>query len=44
MSFRAPGHDRVEIAATEVGDGVYEASVRFGSDGAYYVHVGVGRR
>lgn len=40
MSFRAPGHDRTEHAATEVGDGVYETSVRFGSDGAYYVHVG----
>ena len=39
MSFRAPGHDRIETAATEVGDGVYEASVRFGDDGAYYVHV-----
>jgi YVTN family beta-propeller protein len=39
MSFRAPGHGRTEINATEVGDGVYEASVRFGDAGAYYVHV-----
>ena len=39
MSFRAPGHGRTEVDATEVGDGVYEASVRFGDAGAYYVHV-----
>jgi hypothetical protein len=39
MSYRAPGQDRVEVNATEVGDGVYEASVKFGEDGAYYVHV-----
>jgi len=39
LSFRAPGLDRTEIAAREVGDGVYEAQVRFGTAGAYYVHV-----
>jgi hypothetical protein len=39
MTFRAPGTDRVEMNATEVGDGVYEASVKFGEGGAYYVHV-----
>ena len=39
MSFRAPGTDRSEVSAREVGDGVYEASVRFGESGAYYVHV-----
>jgi YVTN family beta-propeller protein len=39
MSFRAPGQGRVETSAAEVGDGVYEASVRFDETGAYYVHV-----
>ena len=40
MSYRAPGQDRVEIAAAEVEPGVYEAQVRFAASGAYYVHVG----
>ncbi|MDH5247330.1 MAG: FixH family protein, partial [Betaproteobacteria bacterium] len=39
LSFRAPGLDRTEVPAKDVGDGVYEAEVKFGSAGAYYVHV-----
>ncbi len=40
MSYRAPGQDRAEVAAAEVEPGVYEAPVRFGDSGAYYVYVG----
>ena len=39
MSLRAPGQDRREVEAKDVGDGVYEAQLPFGADGAYYVHV-----
>ena len=39
MWYRAPGLDRRETQATDVGDGLYEATVQFGADGAYYVHV-----
>ena len=39
MWYRAPGRDRAEIAATPVGDGLYEAALAFPVDGAYYIHV-----
>jgi len=39
MSYRAPGQDRAEVAAAEVEPGVYEAPLRFGDSGAYYVYV-----
>lgn len=38
--FRAPGSWPQEVPAYEVGEGVYEASVRFDDAGAYYLHVG----
>jgi hypothetical protein len=39
MWYRAPGADRTEVAAVPIGEGVYEATVVFPVDGAYYVHV-----
>jgi YVTN family beta-propeller protein len=39
MSYRAPGQNRAEVAAVEVEPGVYEAQVRVGDPGAYYVYV-----
>jgi YVTN family beta-propeller protein len=39
MSLLAPGRNRREVAAREVGDGVYEAQVAIGEAGAYYVYV-----
>jgi YVTN family beta-propeller protein len=39
MWYRAPGRDRAEAEATETGDGVYEAVLRFPDDGAWYVYV-----
>ncbi|MBM7059204.1 beta-propeller fold lactonase family protein [Pseudomonas sp. UL073] len=38
--FRAPGSWPQEVAAYEVGEGVYEAAVTFDDTGAYYLHVG----
>jgi len=40
-SFRAPGRDRRQILAREVGDGVYEADLSLREPGAYYVYVSV---
>lgn len=39
LHFRAPGHDRTEVTAKEVGGGVYEAKARLGPPGAYYLYV-----
>ncbi|MGB2817385.1 MAG: FixH family protein [Burkholderiaceae bacterium] len=39
MFYRVPGLDRGEVTATEIGDGVYEAQVKFAGSGAYYVYV-----
>jgi YVTN family beta-propeller protein len=39
MSYRAPGQNRIEVPAAEVEPGVYEAQVRIGDAGAYYVYV-----
>jgi DNA-binding beta-propeller fold protein YncE len=39
LHYRAPGHDRVEVPAREVGEGVYEATARLGAPGAYYLYV-----
>ncbi len=39
LHFRAPDFDRTEVAAREIGDGVYEATARLGPAGAYYLHV-----
>ena len=41
LYFRAPGTDRSEVSAEELGDGVYRAQLPFQRAGAYYVHVGV---
>jgi hypothetical protein len=41
MAFVAPGRDRTEVATTEVGDGVYEARLKLGQAGGWYVHLGV---
>lgn len=40
VHFRAPGRDRAEVAAREVGEGVYEATARLGAPGAHYLYVG----
>jgi YVTN family beta-propeller protein len=37
LSFLAPGRGRTEVAAREVGDGVYEVEVTLQEPGAYYV-------
>lgn len=39
MSVPASGRGRNEVAATEVGDGVYEARIAIPGSGAYYVYV-----
>jgi YVTN family beta-propeller protein len=41
LHYRAPGRDRTEVLAREVGGGVYEAPVRLGAPGAYYLYVSV---
>jgi YVTN family beta-propeller protein len=41
MYFLAPGRNRTEVRAREVGDGVYEALLPVAWPGAYYVHVAV---
>jgi hypothetical protein len=41
MYFLAPGRDRTEVRAREVGDGVYQAMLPINWAGAYYVHVAV---
>ena len=41
LSFRAPGTDRNEVLAEELGDGIYRARLPLRRTGAYYVHVGV---
>lgn len=41
IQHRAPGKDRAETRAREVGEGVYEAAVRVGPAGAYYLFVSV---
>lgn len=41
LQHRAPGLDRAVTVAREVGDGVYEATVRLGPAGAYYLFVTV---
>jgi len=41
LYFRAPGHDRTEVRAEEVGDGVYQATLPITRPGAYYVYVAV---
>lgn len=38
--FLAPGSRAQEVAAREVGEGVYEATVALKEAGAYYLHVG----
>jgi len=37
--FVAPGGHRTEVAATHVGDGVYEAALPLAESGAYYIYV-----
>jgi len=44
LFYRAPFYDRTEVAARDVGDGVYEAALPIGKAGAYYVYVGVGSK
>lgn len=39
MSMPASGRGRNEVAATEVGDGIYEAQIAVSESGAYYVYV-----
>lgn len=41
MYFLAPGRNRSEAAAKEIGDGIYEVDVNLSQPGAYYVYVGV---
>jgi len=41
MYILAPGRNRTEVRAREVGDGVYEALLPFALPGAYYIHVAV---
>jgi len=41
MYFLAPGRHRAQVLAREVGDGVYEATLRLREPGAYYVYVAV---
>ena len=41
MYFLAPGRNRTEVRAEEVGDGVYQALLPIAWPGAYYVHVAV---
>lgn len=41
MSYQAPGRNRQVGAAHEVQPGVYEARVKLGAAGAWYLHVGV---
>lgn len=41
MYFLAPGRNRTEATAKEIGDGIYEAEVGISQPGAYYVYVGV---
>lgn len=41
LSFRAPGKDRTEVSAQEVGDGVYQALLPLARPGAYYIYVAV---
>jgi len=38
--FRAPSAQPREVAAREVGEGIYEASVELAQAGAYYLHLG----
>jgi YVTN family beta-propeller protein len=40
LYYRYPGQDRAEVAAREVGDGIYEASLRIERPGAYAVNLG----
>lgn len=39
LFYRAPGTDRTEVAAREVGDGLYEAVLPIRKAGAYYVYI-----
>ena len=39
LFYRAPGHDRTEVTAKAVGDGLYEAVLPIGKAGAYYAYV-----
>jgi len=39
MFYRAPGQYRTEVAAKEVGAGIYEAMLPIRYAGAYYIHV-----
>lgn len=39
MSMPATGRGRTEVAATDVGDGIYEAQIAVAEAGAYYVYV-----
>jgi YVTN family beta-propeller protein len=39
LYYRAPGIDRREVPAHEIGDGVYEAELQLNRAGAYYAHV-----
>jgi YVTN family beta-propeller protein len=41
MYFLAPGRNRTEVRAREMGDGVYQALLPVAWPGAYYVHVAV---
>ena len=40
LYYLAPGRGRSEVAARELGDGVYEALLPIAEAGAYYVHAG----
>lgn len=41
MYFLAPGRNRREVPAKEIGDGMYEAQLPLESAGAYYAYVGI---
>jgi YVTN family beta-propeller protein len=41
MYFLAPGRGRTEVAAREIGDGVYQVDLPLRQRGAYYVYVAV---
>jgi YVTN family beta-propeller protein len=42
LFYRAPGHDRTEVPAEEVEEGIYEAAMSIRRAGAYYVYVSSG--
>jgi YVTN family beta-propeller protein len=41
LYYLAPGRNRTEVPARDLGDGTYEAEINVAAAGAYYVYVGV---